>query len=41
MANNYTQVITTLASTDATSVYTVPNDKVAIVKTLSAYNLGY
>tara|TARA_R110000764_G_scaffold17639_1_gene48337 strand:- start:616 stop:948 length:333 start_codon:yes stop_codon:yes gene_type:complete len=39
MANNYKQVLTTLTSTDATSVYTVPNDKVAIVKTLSAYNV--
>ena len=39
MANNYKQVLTTLTSTDATSVYTVPDDKVAIVKTLSAYNV--
>ena len=39
MANNYKNVITSLSSTDATSVYTVPNDKVAIVKTLSAYNI--
>ena len=31
--------MTTLSTTDATSVYTVPNDKIAIVKTLSAYNV--
>ena len=29
MANNYKQVFTTLSTTDATSVYTVPDDKVA------------
>ena len=39
MANRYTQVITTLATTNATSVYTVPDNKTAIVKTLSAYNV--
>tara|TARA_R110001606_G_scaffold34713_2_gene102032 strand:+ start:156 stop:488 length:333 start_codon:yes stop_codon:yes gene_type:complete len=39
MANNYVNVMTTLSTTDATSVYTVPNDKIAIVKTLSAYNV--
>ena len=38
MANRYTEVLTTLASTNATSVYTVPDNKSAIVKTLSAYN---
>ena len=38
MANRYTEVLTTLSSTDATSVYTVPDNKSAIVKTLSAYN---
>ena len=38
MANRYTEVLTTLASTNATSVYTVPDNKTAIVKTLSAYN---
>ena len=39
MANRYTQVITILATTNATSVYTVPDNKTAIVKTLSAYNV--
>jgi hypothetical protein len=39
MANTYKNVITSLSSTSATSVYTVPNDKIAIVKTLSAYNI--
>ena len=39
MANNYVNVMTTLSTTNATSVYTVPNDKIAIVKTLSAYNV--
>jgi len=39
MANNYKNVITSLSSTSATSVYTVPNDKISIVKTLSAYNV--
>ena len=38
MANNYINVIKTLTGTSATGVYTVPDDKVAIVKTLSAYN---
>ena len=39
MANRYKNIITNLSTTNATSVYTVPDDKVAIVKTLSAYNV--
>ena len=38
MANNYKNVMTTLTATTAATVYTVPNDKISIVKTMSAYN---
>ncbi len=36
MANNYKNVMTTLTGTTAATVYTVPNDKVSIVKNLNA-----
>tara|TARA_R100000781_G_scaffold28752_1_gene21241 strand:- start:201 stop:548 length:348 start_codon:yes stop_codon:yes gene_type:complete len=38
MANTYKNVITSLSTTDSTSVYTVPTATVAIIKTISAYN---
>jgi len=38
MANSYVNAITSLSATTATSIYTVPTAKVAIVKTVSVYN---
>ncbi len=38
MANIYKNAITSLSTTNSTTIYTVPTATVAIIKTISAYN---
>ena len=38
MANIYKNAITSLSTTNLTTVYTVPTATVAIIKTISVYN---
>ena len=40
MANAYKNVVTAVATTDITTVYTCPTETVALVKSISVYNVS-
>jgi len=40
MANAYKNVITAVATTDITTVYTCPTETVALIKSISVYNVS-
>ena len=39
MANAYKNVVTAVATTDITTVYTCPTETVALIKSISVYNV--